>query len=60
MTRSSAVPDVLTSVPTWHMPILLESYPHRDPSVTDEEAALMKRYMMTPLNEIALTGKGDA
>src|SRR6266481_1828946 len=58
MTRSNAVHDVLTSIPPCHMPILLESYPHRDPSVTDEEAALMKRYMMTPLNEISGYSKG--
>ncbi len=58
MTRSNAAHDVPTSVPTWNMPILLESYPHRDPSVTDEEAALMKRYMMTPMNEIAGQAKG--
>ncbi len=32
------------SVSVWHMPIMLENYPHSDPSVTAEEAALMDFY----------------
>ena len=45
MTASPSAASVRsTSVPIWRMPISLESYPHRDPWVTDEEAALMKRY----------------
>ena len=45
MTASlSASQTLSTSVPVWHMPIILESYPHPDPWVTDEEAALMDFY----------------
>jgi hypothetical protein len=32
------------SVPVWQMPVALENYPHSDPSVTDEEAALLDFY----------------
>ncbi len=46
MTASpSTVSAHSTSVPVWRMPITLETYPHRDPWVTDEEAALMDFYV---------------
>ena len=40
-----------SSVPVWRMPIILENYPHSDPSVTDEEAALLDFYA-TEANEV--------
>ena len=45
MTASPSTASVRsTSVPVWRMPITLETYPHPDPCVTDEEAALMDFY----------------
>lgn len=44
MTRSSAAAVAPTSLPAWRMPIVLESYPDRDPLLTDEEAALIAYY----------------
>ncbi len=45
MTASpSAASARSTFVPVWRMPITLETYPHPDPCVTDEEAALMDFY----------------
>jgi hypothetical protein len=39
------------SVPVWRMPIMLENYPHSDPCVTEEEAALLDFYA-TEANEL--------
>ena len=43
-TRSRTGSRPSLSVPAWRMPITLESYPHSDPCVTDEEAALLDFY----------------
>src|SRR6266567_1578060 len=39
------------SIPVWRMPVMLENYPNPDPSVTDEEAALLDFYA-TEANEV--------
>ncbi len=44
MTANPGTASARSSVPAWHMPILLENYSHTDPQVTDEEAALMDFY----------------
>jgi len=45
MTASPSTSSALSlSVPVWRMPLALENYPHPDPWVTDEEAALMDFY----------------
>ncbi len=45
------------SVPAWRMPITIESYPHRDPLVTDEEATLLEQYATAPHVMIGLRAK---
>jgi hypothetical protein len=45
MTASLSASHTLSiSIPEWHMPVVLENYPHPDPWVTDEEAALLDFY----------------
>jgi integrase len=45
MTAGLSSSDVLSSsLPIWHMPVVLENYSHPDPSVTEEEAALLDFY----------------
>jgi len=52
MTASLSTSNALSiSVPVWRMPIALGNYPHADPWVTDEEAALMDFYA-TPANHV--------
>src|SRR5712692_3606859 len=50
-TRPSTARVPSLSVPAWRMPIMLETYPHSDPYVTDEEAALLAFYA-TEANEV--------
>src|SRR5260370_13120930 len=50
-TRPSTARVPSLSVPAWRMPIMLENYPHSDPCVTDEEAALLDFYA-TEANEV--------
>ena len=44
MAKASAIDAPSISAPAWRMPIVIESYPHQDPLVTDEEAALLEYY----------------
>jgi integrase len=45
MTAGLSSSDALSSsLPIWHMPVVLENYSHPDPSVTEEEAALLDFY----------------
>src|SRR5258708_29343061 len=53
MMLSSAASSPLSSVLTWHMPIVLENYPDHHPMLTAEEKKLMNRYLTTPIGTLS-------
>lgn len=44
MAKAKAINISSSRVPVWRMPIQIESYPNREPFVTDQEAALLEHY----------------
>jgi len=57
MVKSRAIDNPSFSVPAWRMPITIESYPHRDSLVTDEEAVLLEHYATAPHVVVGLRAK---
>ncbi len=53
MTTSNAASLSLPSVLAWRMPIMLENYPDRSPTLTVQETALMDRYVTTPIGALS-------
>jgi integrase len=53
MTTSNTAASSLPAVLLWRMPIGLENYPDRSPTLTVQEKALMDRYVTTPIGALS-------